>query len=608
MASLALGNIATSAIVRTATISIGRFRSIVFLWGGWHGRMIVTMTNTTKSRKRKSEKSAPATPPSAPEENEGNVGGATLSATVRDRITGLQRIRAGDLIPHPMNWRRHPQRQQDALTAMLQDVGWAGVATAFRHPDHPDKFMLIDGHLRAGLDPELEVPTIVLDVDPDEAKKLLLTIDPLSALAETDGAILAQLTSSIDIDNAHVLSVLDELRAKATVEAPIVGAVDPDNIPDPPDEPTTRLGDIWIMDVGVGGVGGMNHRLMCGSSALAADVDRLLDGQKIHLVNTDPPYNVKVEPRSNNAVAAGNTSYPGAKKKTHHQSFDEARHGVRKPTGQMRAKDRPLANDFISDAAFEQLLLDWFGIIAASLVPGGAFYIWGGYANLSNYPPAMYACDLYFSQAIVWIKEHPVMTRKDFMGNHEWCFYGYVPIDVNPASPSADHQIRYAEATRVVQHDFAPGHRPAFYGWKLGGAHKWYGPRNIPDVWIVKKVTPQKMIHLTEKPVELARRAISYSSKPGDNVFDLFGGSGSTMIGAHDLKRRAFLMELDPAYCDVICERFRQYSGGVEPRLAVLDDAGRSVPGPTWSEVRAQRGTDRSTAASGPLTPETRGG
>ena len=87
----------------------------------------------------------------------------------------------------------------------------------------------------------------------------------------------------------------------------------------------------------------------------------------------------------------------------------------------MRPKDRPLANDFVSDEAFDEMLLAWFGNIARVLLPGRSFYIWGGYANCANYPPVLKASGLYFSQAIIWVKEHPVLTRKDFMGDHEWC-------------------------------------------------------------------------------------------------------------------------------------------------------------------------------------------
>jgi DNA modification methylase len=76
------------------------------------------------------------------------------------------------------------------------------------------------------------------------------------------------------------------------------------------------------------------------------------------------------------------------------------------------------------------------------------------------------------------------------------------------------------------------------------------------------------MVHLTEKPVELATRAIEYSSKPGENVLDLFGGSGSTLIAAEQTGRNAYLMEIDPPYCDVIVARFEQFTGRKAERVA----------------------------------------
>jgi DNA modification methylase len=244
-------------------------------------------------------------------------------------------------------------------------------------------------------------------------------------------------------------------------------------------------------------------------------------------VNTDPPYNVKVEPRSNNAIAAGLSSFTAAESAhaglLHHQAFDVARQGAKHATTEkMRPKDRPLVNDFMSPEDFDAMLLAWFGNIARVLVPGRCFYIWGGYANCGNYPPVLKACELYFAQAIIWVKEHPVLTRKDFMGNHEWCFYG----------------------------------------WREGAGHEFFGPPNATDVWSVKKVNPASMIHLTEKPVELAVRAIGYSSRPGENVADFFGGSGSTLNGCEKTGRRAYLMELDTLYCDVIRQRWAEFVHG----------------------------------------------
>jgi hypothetical protein len=112
-----------------------------------------------------------------------------------------------------------------------------------------------------------------------------------------------------------------------------------------------------------------------------------------------------------------------------------------------------------------------------------------------------------------------------------------------------------------------------FYGWREGAAH-WFNPdyqQRAGRLGSGKKVPPQAMVHLTEKPVELALRALTYSSRPGEVVLDLFGGSGSTLIAAEKLGRRARLMEIDPAYADVIVRRWQQFTG----KKAVLEDDGR---------------------------------
>jgi len=424
---------------------------------------------------------------------------------LRDRIKELRRVKASEILPNPANWRTHPKAQQDAMRGILAEVG---IADALLVRETPAGLQLIDGHLRADVAPDSEWPVLVLDVDDKEAAKLLATIDPLAAMAETDPEKLKELLQQIEIDSEALQQMLAELADEAGLQED--GEIIEDEVPEPPDEAITKPGDLWILG---------DHRLLCGDSSKPDEVDRLLGGAVIHLCNTDPPYNVKVEPRSNNAIAAGLSSFSGPK---HHQSLDLARHPEKsKPTGKkLRAKDRPLANDFVSDEAFDQLLAAWFGNIARVLAPGRAFYIWGGYANCANYPPVLKACELYFSQAVIWVKEHPVLTRKDFMGNHEWCFYG----------------------------------------WREGAAHVYLGPANAVDVWSIKKINPQSMVHLTEKPVELAARAMRYSSRSGENVLDLFGGSGSTLMAAEQTGRHAYLIELDPLYCDVIVQRWEKFT------------------------------------------------
>jgi len=129
---------------------------------------------------------------------------------------------------------------------------------------------------------------------------------------------------------------------------------------------------------------------------------------------------------------------------------------------------------------------------------------------------------------------------------------GLVPADLPHFVP--DEHEKLADARLVV-----------------GDEQERTASQNVPDIWQVKKVNPQSMIHLTEKPVELAERAITYSSLPGENVLDLFGGSGSTLVGAERTGRTAYLMELDPLYCDVIVQRFETLTGTKAERVPAPD-------------------------------------
>ena len=426
-------------------------------------------------------------------------------------------------------YERNPRVNDQAVEAVAASLREFG----FRQPIVVDgDGVIICGHTRWKAAKTLGLAKVpvhaVEDLTPEQVQAYRIADNKTGELAEWDFDILpieiGQLQQAgYDLE---VLGFGDKELAQLLNDCAGIsqGLTDPDAVPEPPDAAITQVGDIWILGA---------HRLMCGDSSSAADLDRLLDGATIDLVNMDPPYNVKVEPRSNNAIAAGLSSFTSAA--THHQKFDVNRHPEKAKgnTKKMRAKDRPLENDFVSDEAFDQMLLDWFGNASRVLKPGGSFYIWGGYANIGNYPAPLKASGLYFSQGVVWDKQHPVLTRKDMMGAFEICFYG----------------------------------------WKQGAGHHFYGPNNATDLWHVKKVNPQSMVHLTEKPVELAVRSIQHSSKVGENVLDLFGGSGSTLIGCEQTGRQAYLMELDQAYCDVIVQRWEEFTGRKAERIAAEETA-----------------------------------
>ena len=493
----------------------------------------------------------------------------------REKIVAALRkyaVSMDSIAPDPANARLHPAANLDAIRGSLLAFGQQRPVVV------DSKGVIVAGN---GL---YQAARLLGWTKIAAVKTALKGVDRVGyALADNRTAELAEWDEEALLDQLQALEGEVDLAAIGFDEDELArllnpdmkgGLADPDAVPEPPDEATTQPGDLWILG---------DHRLLCRDAGSSEDVDRLLGGEAVHLVNTDPPYNVNVEPRSATAIAAGVTSISRredlqcehstteggkqdrerkrkrkeAQAQMHHQGFDVARDvsDPAKARKKMRAKDRPLENDFLSAEDFERLLLAWFGQMARVLVPGGAFYIWGGYANLGNYPPALKASGLYFSQGIVWDKKHPVLTRKDFMGAFEMCFYG----------------------------------------WREGAGHHFYGPNNATDLWHMKKVSPQKMTHLTEKPVELAVRAIQYSSKPGEHILDLFGGSGSTLIGCEQMGRRAYLMEMDPLYCDVIVQRWEEFTGkrAERPTSSTKKKGNRAKRSRKKSSSRPKRGRNQ---------------
>lgn len=453
-----------------------------------------------------------------------------MTTATKASVPVLERVPIARLTFDPENARLHPEENLAAIQGSMRRFGQQTPLVAQRD----GRVVVGNGRLEAAKRLGwTEVMVLYTDLVGAEARAYAIADNQSALLASWDKTALAAAMASFDLEMRADLGFNeDQIRAMAGCGDGVQVADAPERM----DVATSRIGDTWILG---------RHRLRNGNSASVEDVDILLAGAPIHLVNMDPPYNVKVEPRSNNAIAAGLSSFAPQKQGVHkdglrnNQHFDATRQDKSR-VSKMRAKDRPLANDFITPEAFDDALKNWFGNASRVLLPGRGFYIWGGYANCANYPGALVNAGLYFSQAIIWVKEHPVLTRKDFMGNHKWCFYG----------------------------------------WKEGAAHEFFGPNNAPDVWSIKKLTHTKMVHLTEKPVELATRAMEYSSRTGENVLDLFGGSGSTMMGGELTNRNVYSMELDGPYCDVIINRWQNTTG----KQAILESNGK-----TFAEMVKER-------------------
>jgi DNA modification methylase len=204
---------------------------------------------------------------------------------IRNRVKALRTVKASELAPNPKNWRTHPKAQQDALRGILAEVGYADALLARELPD--GSLMLVDGHLRAETTPEQEVPVLILDINEAEADKLLLSLDPLAALAETNAQALDALLREVDTGSEGLQQMYADMAEAAELYEGDNAEIVEDEIPEPPADPITKPGDLWILG---------DHRLLCGDSTKADDVERLMAGAKPFIMVTDPPYGVEYDP------------------------------------------------------------------------------------------------------------------------------------------------------------------------------------------------------------------------------------------------------------------------------------------------------------------------
>jgi DNA modification methylase len=294
----------------------------------------------------------------------------------RDRIVELRRVRAGDLSSHPRAWRRHPPRKRSALRSLLRSVGWAEAVIAT--PNSDGSLTLIDGHLRASLDPQAMIPVLVLDVSAAEAETLLATLDPLAALIEPDPEVLAPLLERIQASNGAVVDLLRAVARSAGLPvAPLSG--DPEEAPEFPHEPRTSPGDLWTLG---------EHRLLCGDSRSPEHLARLMQGARADVLWTDPPYGVSYTGRTRRALRIQN--------------------------------DRP--------SGLEHLLAEAFAAIDAVLRPGAALYVAHPAGALSVvFASRFLAQGWRLHQGLVWVKDAPVLGHADYHYQHEPILYGYKP-------------------------------------------------------------------------------------------------------------------------------------------------------------------------------------
>ncbi len=432
---------------------------------------------------------------------------ATAASQIRDRIVGLRRVPAKELIPNPKNWRRHPKAQVDALRGVLREVGYADALLARELSD--GRLMLIDGHLRAETTPDAVVPVLVLDVSEAEADKILLTLDPLAAMAEADSDRIKTLLETVRSDDSAVQELL-----RRTAGEPLWSQLYPRlELPAQVDKAGelqrkwgTASGQLWRIG---------EHRLLCGDATQADDVIRLMNNQRAVLFATDPPYAV---------------GYTGG---SHPQSWGNrgAANRDKDWSGQyLEAKAADIKN---AEVAGTEL---YRGFIATALkhaiARNAAWYCWHASRRQMMLESIWNEFGAFVHQQIVWVKSRPVLTYSTYLWQHEPCLYGWIKGE--------KPKIRRAEVG-----DFA---------------------REFPTtVWQVPSAEVESDAHPTSKPCRLFTLPMEMHTDPGDICYEPFSGSGSQLVAAQQLDRRCYAVEKSPPFVAVALERMAAL--GLKPEL-----------------------------------------
>jgi len=348
------------------------------------------------------------------------------SILIRDRIRELRRVRASQLVPNPRNWRRHPKVQVDALRDLLAEIGYADALLARELAD--GRLMLIDGHLRAETTPDTEVPVLVCDLTPEEADKVLLTLDPLAALAESDADRIKSLLETVRTDSPAVRDLM-----RRTAGDRLWELIHPHDLKEAELSPEraqelrrkwdTQSGQLWAIQA---------HRIICGDAAIESVVSRLWwdNGVRSRLIWTDPPYGVDY---------ASKNAYLNR-------------------TDRGNRIQRPIANDLPGNAAagFRSALeiargRALAGAACYATVPSGPL--------LSDFIAAMNQSGFAFRQSLVWVKQQFVIGLSDYQHRHELILYGWL---TNGAHYFTDNRTRDSvfEVDKPRLNDLHPTAKP----------------------------------------------------------------------------------------------------------------------------------------------------
>lgn len=444
------------------------------------------------------------------------------------------------LVAYARNARTHSPLQIAQLEASLLEWGWTS-------PVLIDEEGIVAGHGRCMAAEALYkrgdqikfpnstpipigyVPTLDCSGWSDAQRRAYILADNQLALnAGYDMDLLSAEMKALESDgyNLELIGFDDDMLGDLLADVVAAPAdVDPDDAPPEPAVPVSVPGDVWICGA---------HKVMCGSSTVIDDWDRLMGAERADAVWTDPPYNVSYESK-----LAGK-----------------------------------IKNDSMSDADFRQFLLDAYSCLFSVMKPGAPIYVAHADTEGLNFRSAFREAGFKLSGCLIWRKNSLVLGRSDYQWMHEPILYGWKP-------GSAHRWYGGRKLTTIVDHgEGGPVTKLDDGRWAIrvgdtvlvvDGEAKL---EEVPGSVIYHEKPGRSEQHPTMKPVGLIERMLTASARSGDIVVDAFGGSGSTLIAADRLGMSARLMELDPKFVDVIVRRWEMWSG----RRAVHAVTGEEFP------------------------------
>jgi DNA modification methylase len=334
-----------------------------------------------------------------------------------------------------------------------------------------------------------EIAVVGTEDDDVTAKAYALADNRTSALGSFDLGDLALMAAEVHAVDPGLLEAASftEADLNALLAGERKGRNDPDDAPEPPEQPVTQRGDLWLLGP---------HRLLCGDSTKPDDVIRVMDGARATLMATDPPYLVAYDAQNHPASKANRGAANRNKEWLDYQEHT------------------------MSDGIYYDFLA---AALEHAITRGALIYQWHGGTRADLLLDAWKRLDVIVHQQIIWVKARKVLSYNDFMNQHEPCYYGW-----------------------------RKGNRP---GTELRP------PVETPSVWLQDQVGETGAGHPTQKPVRLIRDPVRWHTRPGDVIYEPFGGSGTAVIAAETEARRCNAIELAPAFCDVICRRYQEHTG-----------------------------------------------